>query len=115
MPTQLEYLEESLAESLKEFGPDSASVKHLKAQIASLGTVRHPSQLAALNSPENDKYHGAAIKARDSAPQDPMLPAMNGMEDALRAMRKNYQATEPQPQDQSAPKDSTTPAPKESN
>lgn len=50
MATQREYLEQDLAKSIKEFGPDSASVKHLKAQIASLGTVRHPSQLAALNS-----------------------------------------------------------------
>ena len=64
MATQKEILEQDLAEELAEAGPDSPLVKHLQAQIASLGTVRHPSQLAALNSPENDKYHGAAIKAQ---------------------------------------------------
>ena len=113
MPTQREYLEQDLAKSLKEFGPDSASVKHLKAQIASLGTVRHPSQLAALNSSENDKYHGATLQSRDSAPQDPMLPAMNGLEDAMLQMASQY--TGKPVQDQSQPKASTTPAPKESN
>lgn len=58
MPTQKEYLEEDLAESIKEFGPDSASAKHLRTQLTSLGTIRGPSELAALNSSENDKYHG---------------------------------------------------------
>ena len=79
MATQREYLEQDLAKSIKEFGPDSASVKHLKAQIASLGTVRHPSQLAALNSLENDKYHAAIVNKRDSAPagdmRDPKVAA----------------------------------------
>lgn len=45
----------------------------------------------------------------NSASQDPMLPAMNGLEDALQAMRKHYPATEPQPQAPSQPKGSTTP------
>lgn len=58
MPTQKEYLEKSLAHALEKFGPDSASAKHLRTQLASLGSIRGPSELAALNSSENDKYHG---------------------------------------------------------
>lgn len=57
--TQRQWLEESLARALEKYGPDSASAKHLKAQIASLGTVRHPSQLVALNS---DSYHGGVLR-----------------------------------------------------
>ena len=86
MATQREYLEQDLAKSIKEFGPDSASAKHLKAQIASLGTVRHPSQLAALNSSKSDKYHGAILekgKSSQAQPEPGQLTMHNKVESLL--------------------------------
>ena len=109
MATQKEILEQDLAEELEEAGPDSPLAKHLKAQIASLGTVRHPSQLAALNSSKSDKFHGAALrKPQSEAPDDPMLPAMNGLEDSLQAnLDKHYRNTE-QPSQAPSPSSGAT-------
>ena len=46
----------------------------------------------------------------DSAPTDPMLPAMDGLEQALKDnLAKTYQGTESQPLDQSVSEESTTP------
>lgn len=73
--SQKELLEEDLAKSIKEFGPGSGSAKHLRAQLASLGTVRHPSQLAVSSSEGSDKYHGAVLKKDDSAPTETVQEA----------------------------------------
>lgn len=70
--SQKELLEEQLARAVQERGPDCASAKHLRAQLASLGTVRHPSQLAALNS---ESYHGGVLKKQDSAPTETISEA----------------------------------------
>ena len=69
-----------------------------------------PKQTTSLNQ---DSAGGES----SSAPLDPMLPAMNGLEEALQAMAKeyNWQGTERQPQEQSAPRDSNTQAPTEGN
>ena len=86
---QKDWLEKLLAKEIEETGPDSKSVKALKAQIASLGTVRHPSQLAALNSSKNDEYHGSVL-APASAQHDPMQPAMDGMEAEMLKQAEHY-------------------------
>ena len=82
MAPQKEILEQDLAEEIAEAGPDSPLVKHLKAQIASLGTVRHPSQLAALNSKKSDSYHGAVLDSAPTAPSEHPEPAMRAAEEA---------------------------------
>ena len=51
----------------------------------------------------------SSAKNSNSAPQDPMLPAMNGLEDWLQAESVKYQATEPQAPVQSKQPESTTP------
>ncbi len=83
MASMKEMLKEDLAKSLKEFGPDSPSVKALKQQLASMETYRMPSDLAVMKSGQTDKYHGSVLKSNAPA-QDPMLPARNGLEAALR-------------------------------
>ena len=90
MATIRELLEQRLARVSERHGPDSESAKDLKAQIASLGTVRHPSQLAVLNSKKSDSYHGAVL---DSAPADPMLPAMDGLEEAMLKQAEAFRTT----------------------
>ena len=77
---QKDWLEKLLAKEIEETGPDSKSVKALKAQIASLGTVRHPSQLAALNSSENNEYHGSVLSHASEANSDSMNPAVRQAE-----------------------------------
>lgn len=91
-----DWLEKRLSRAIKEYGPDSGSVKDLKAQIASLGTVRHPSQLAALNSSRNDEYHGSVL-APDSASQeqDPMQPAADPIEAWLKQGARPLNTDEP--------------------
>lgn len=83
-----DLLESDLAKEIKEHGQDSPLVRHLKNQIASLGTVRHPSQLAALNSSKSDEYHGSVL-APASAPQDPMAPAVQQAEAFLDQLAKD--------------------------
>ena len=75
MATIRELLEARLARVAERHGPDNESAKDLKAQIASLGTVRHPSQLAALSSKKNDKYHGAVLNKEPSSAQDELKAA----------------------------------------
>ena len=82
MATIRELLEARLARVAERHGPDSESVKDLKAQIASLGTVRHPSQLAALNSKKSDKYHGAVLDSATAAPSKHPEPAMQAAQEA---------------------------------
>ena len=80
--TQKELLEEQVARLIKEHGPDDPLVKAYQAQIASLGTVRHPSQLAALNSKKSDKYHGAVLDSATAAPSKHPEPAMQAAQEA---------------------------------
>ena len=93
--SQRELLEQDLKKSIKEFGPDSASVKHLKAQIASLGTVRHPSQLAALNSSKTDKFHGAVLNKEPSSAQTDPEPEMKAAREALERQGMELASREP--------------------
>ena len=86
MATIRELLQEKLDRAIKEHGPDDQLAKALKAQIASLGTVRHPSQLAALNSSKNDKYHGAILekgKSSQAQPEPDQLTMHNKVESLL--------------------------------
>lgn len=91
---QRDLLEKDLAKEIEEAGLDSPLVKHLKAQIASLGTVRHPSQLAALNSSKNDEYHGAILNKPASAEPDPMQPVIDGMEAEMLKQAEHYLNTD---------------------
>ena len=84
--TQKELLEEQVDRLIKEHGPDDPLVKAYQAQIASLGTVRHPSQLAALNSSKSDKYHGAILekgKSSQAQPEPGQLTMHNKVESLL--------------------------------
>ena len=82
MATIRELLEQRLARVSERHGPDSESAMDLKAQIASLGTVRHPSQLAVLNSKKSDSYHGAVLDSAPTAPSEHPEPAMRAAEEA---------------------------------
>lgn len=65
MATMKELLEEEIAEVIAEDGPDSPLVKHLQTQLASLGTIRGPSELAVLNpSKEQSVSQSIAEKSR---------------------------------------------------
>lgn len=76
-------------------GPDSESAKDLKAQIASLGTVRHPSQLAALNSEKNDSYHGAVLNKEPSSAQTDPEPGMKAAREAYERRIMELASREP--------------------
>ena len=82
MATIRELLQEKLDRAIKEHGPDDQLAKALKAQIASLGTVRHPSQLAVLNSKKSDSYHGAVLDSAPPAPSKHPEPAMQAAQEA---------------------------------
>ena len=82
-----EILEQDLAKSIAEFGPDSVSAKALQTQLASLEKIRTPSELAVLNSSANEQYHGATLnrvpsdaatvpKDLQNLPVDPALAPM---------------------------------------
>jgi hypothetical protein len=60
----------------------------LKAQIASLGTVRHPSQLAALNSSQNEQYHGAVLSKPESSATSELQAAASLQEKIDSAVRE---------------------------
>ena len=49
----------------------------------------------------------AESAAASSAPQDPMLPAMNGLEDTMLKEAEKWNSTTPQPPDPPQPKEST--------
>ena len=67
-------------------------------------SVQKPTR-STTNSPKNTD--GQSKASSNSAPADPMLPAMNGLEGAMLQMASQY--TGEPVQDQSAPKGSTTP------
>lgn len=91
MATIREMLEEDLAEELAEAGPDSPLVKHLRIQLASLGSIRGPSELAALNSSKNDRYHGAMLNKQNEAPADMDNPQqMAALQDRIDAEIANW-------------------------
>lgn len=95
MATIRELLEERLARVSERHGPDSESAKDLKAQIASLGTVRHPSQLAALNSEKNDSYHGAVLNKEPSSAQTDPEPGMKAAREAYERRIMELASREP--------------------
>ena len=80
--TQKELLEEQVDRLIKEHGPDDPLAKAYQAQIASLGTVRHPSQLAVLNSKKRESFHGAVLDSAPTAPSEHPEPAMRAAEEA---------------------------------
>lgn len=108
MASAKEILEAKLDRAVKEHGPDDPLAQALRAQLTSMGTVRHPSQLAAINSERTDKFHGATLQSE--APSDPMLPAMDGMEAAMLEQAKKFGATEQPPQVPSPSEAPTTPS-----
>ena len=63
---------------------------------------------SSTNSSEKDESSAAPSNS-----DDPMLPEMNGLEDALQAMAKKWGAKEPQPQVPSPSTAPTTPKPNE--
>lgn len=89
-----EILEQDLAKSIAEFGPDSVSAKALRTQLASLEKIRTPSELAVLNSSANEQHHGATLSKAPSdggtatpdlqnLSEDPALGAIRSMQSRL--------------------------------
>ena len=93
--TQKELLKEQVDRLIKEHGPDDPLVKAYQAQIASLGTVRHPSQLAALNSEKNDSYHGAVLNKEPSSAQADPEPEMKAAREAYERRGMELASREP--------------------
>ena len=88
MASAKELLQENLRRVIEKYGPDSRSARDLRTQLASLETIRGPSELAVLNSENSERYHGAVVKKSRSA--ESSLPDLQNLPvDPAEALRRH--------------------------